>query len=64
MAIETNKIMVADLELPAKLHCRFIPFGSFLQEMGWVSGSSKTAPWIFLIAMGADHSFELKSIET
>jgi len=31
MAIEKIKILGAVLELPAKLHCQFSPFGPFLQ---------------------------------
>ena len=63
--------MGAVLELPAKLHCQFSPFWPFFAVNGldWqccFAGSSKTAPriLIFSIAMGADYSFELNSIET
>jgi hypothetical protein len=34
MAIEKIKILGAVLELPAKQHCQFSPFGPFLQLMG------------------------------
>jgi hypothetical protein len=66
MAIEKIKIVGAVLELPAKQHCQFSPFGPFFEVIGveWqcdLAGSSKTAPRIFIfsIAMGADYSFEL-----
>ena len=36
MAIEKIKILGAVLELPAKQHCQFSPFGSFLQWIGWI----------------------------
>ena len=36
MAIEKIKILGAVLELPAKLHCQFCPFGPFLRYMGWI----------------------------
>ena len=69
MAIENIKILGAVLELPAKHHCQFSQY----QENGpnglnWqccLAGSSKTAPRIFIfsMAMGADYTFELISIE-
>ena len=31
MSIEKNKILGAGLELAAKLHCQFSPFGPFLR---------------------------------
>ena len=69
MAIEKIKILGAVLELPAKQHCQFSPFGPIFEVNGldWhccLAGSSKTAPriLIFLIAMGAHYSFELNSI--
>ena len=72
MAIEKIKILGAVLELLAKLHCQFSPFGLFLRYLNGLdwqccfAGSSKTAPriLIFSIAMSADYSFELISIET
>ena len=68
MAIEKIKILGAVLELPAKKHCQFSPFGPFSLWIGWIgsAGSSKTALriLIFSMAMGADYSFELISIET
>ena len=69
MAIEKIKILGAVLELPAKQHCQFSPFGptSEVNGLDWlVAGSSKTAPRIlnFSIAMDANHSFELNFIET
>ena len=58
MAIEEIKIMGAVLELPAG------PNG--LNWQCCLTGSSKTSPriLIFSIAMGADYSIELISIET
>ena len=38
MAIEKNKILGA-VELPAKLHFQFSPFGPFLQQMGWIGSA-------------------------
>ena len=61
------KILGAVLELPAKQHCQFIPFISKLGQIGSaVYLVAKTAPriLIFLIAMGADYSFYVKSIAT
>ena len=59
-----NQIMGAVLELPAKLHCQFSPFGSLhvVNGLDWqcyLAGSSKTAPriLIFSMAMGAKPSF-------
>ena len=65
MAIEKIKILGAVLELPAKPHCQFSPFGLFFEVNGldwqcYLAGSSKTAPRI-LIAIGADYSFNVKS---
>ena len=64
MAIEKIKIPGAVLELPAKHHCQFSPFGPTSEVNGLdcqccLAGSSKTAPGIliFSIAMGADYSF-------
>ena len=39
MAIEEITILGAVLELPAKLHCQFSPFGPFLQYMGWIGSA-------------------------
>ena len=71
MAIEKIKILGAVLELTAKQHCQFSPFGPIFDVNGldwqcYLAGSSKTAPriLIFSIAMGADYSFELKNIES
>ena len=56
MAIEKIKILGAVLELPAKQHCQV---SLFTAKMGWIGSAL-----IFSIAMGADYSFELISIET
>ena len=70
MAIEKIKILGAVLELPAKQHCQFSPFGPIFEVNGldwqcYLAGSSKTAPriLIFSIAMGANYSLEVKNIE-
>jgi hypothetical protein len=71
MAIEKIKILGAVLELPAKQHCQFSPFGPIFEVNGldWhccLAGSSKTAPRIlifFSIAIGADYSYEMKNSE-
>ena len=62
MAIEKIKILGAVLELPAKQHCQFSPFGPIFEVNGldwqcYLAGISKTAPriLIFSIAMGADY---------
>ena len=69
--IEKMKILGAVLELPAKEHCQSKPI--YLKiGLTWpnrqccLAGSSKMAPriLIFSIAMGADHSFYVKTIET
>ena len=64
MAIEKIKILGAVLELPAKQHCQFSPFGPSFEVNGldwqcYLAGSSKTAPTIliFSIAMGAQPLF-------
>ena len=49
MAIEKIKILGAVLELPAKQHCQFSPFGPIFEVNGlywqcYLAGSSKTAP--------------------
>ena len=71
MAIKTIKILGAVVELPAEQHCQFSPFGPLYEvnTLDWqcyLAGSSKTAPkiLIFSMAIGADYSFELISIET
>ena len=71
MAIEKIKIMGAVLELPAKQHCQFSPFGPIFEVNGldwqsYLAGSSKTTPRILIysMAMGANYSFEVISIET
>ena len=68
MAIEKFKILGAVLELPAKQHCQFSPFGPFYEVNGldwqcYLAGSSKTAPriLIFSIVIGANYSFDIKS---
>jgi hypothetical protein len=48
MAIEKIKILGAVLELPAKQHCQFSPFGPIFQVNGldwqcYLAGSFKTA---------------------
>ena len=70
MAIEKIKILGAVLELPAKQHCQFSPFGPIFEVNGldwqcYLAGSSKTAPriLIFSIAIGANYSYEVKNSE-
>ena len=70
MAIEKIKILGAVLELPAKQHCQFSPFGPIFDVNGldwlcYLAGSSKTAPriLIFSIAIGAHYSYEMKNSE-
>ena len=65
------KILGAILELPAKEHCQFSPFGLIFEVNGldwqrFLVGSSKTAPMylIFSIAIGAKYSYEVKNSET
>ena len=36
MAIEKIKILATVLELPAKQHYQFSPYGPFLREMDWI----------------------------
>ena len=62
MAFEKIKVLGAVLELPAKQHCQFSPFGPPYEVNGldwqcYLAGSSKTAPRIlnFSIAMGAKY---------
>ena len=70
MTIENIKILGAVLELPAKQHCQFSPFGPIFEVNGldwqcYLAGSSKTAPRIsiFLIAIGANYSYVVKNSE-
>jgi hypothetical protein len=58
------------LELPAKEHCQFSPFGPIFEVNGldwqcYLAGSSKTAPRILIlsIAIGANYSYEVKNSE-
>ena len=76
MAIEKNKILEAVLELPATSYTALpiqpinLKIGpNWLNWPNWqccLAGSSKTAPRIlfFSIAMGADYSFYVISIDT
>ena len=64
MAIEKIKFLGVVLELPAKQHCQFSPFGPIFEVNGldwqcYLAGSFKTAPRIsiFSIAMGANLHF-------
>ena len=70
MATEKIKILGAVLELPAKEHCQFSPFGPLYEVNGldwqfYLAGSSKTAPrvLIFSITMGADYPYEVQDCE-
>ena len=65
------KILGANLEQPAKQHCKFSPFWPILavNRLNWqccLAGSSKVAPefWCFQMPWGADYSFELIFNET
>ena len=69
-AIEKIKILEAVLELPAKQHSQFGQFGPFL---GILAALAVLSSWKFqnspkdfdfLIAIGANYSFELNSIGT
>ena len=71
MAIEKIKILGALLELPAKPHCQFSPFGPFFEINGldwqcYLAGSSKkvSRSFTFLIVQGAEYSFYVKTIAT
>ena len=71
MAIEKIKILGAVLELPAKQHCQFSPFGPIFEvnRLDWqcyLAGSSKRAPRIFIfsIVQGAENLSYTKFIET
>ena len=68
MAIEKIKIMGAVLELSAKQHCQFSPFGPIFEVNGlywqcYLVGSSKLAHriLIFSIATGGNYSYEVKN---
>ena len=70
MAIENIKLLGAVLELPAKQHYQFSPFGPIFEVNGldwqsYLAGSSKMALriLIFSIAIGADYSYEMKNSE-
>ena len=70
MVIKKIKILGAVLELLAKQHCQFSPFGPIFEVNGldwqyYLAGSSKTAPMIliFSVAIGADYSYEVKNSE-
>ena len=70
MAIEKIKILGAVLELSAKQHCQFSPFGPNFGVNGldwqyYLASSSKTAPriLIFSFAIGANYSYEMKNSE-
>ena len=70
MAIERIKILGAVLELPAKQHCQFSPFGPNFEVNGldwqcYLAGSSKMAPRILIlsIAIGANYSYLVKNSE-
>ena len=61
------KILGADLGLPAKQQCQYLKIGpNWPNRQCCFAGGSKTAPRIlfFSIAMGADPSFCVKTIET
>ena len=65
MAVEKIKILGAVLELPAKQHCQFSPFGPIFEVWQcYLAGSSKRVPRIlsFSSAMGANKLFYVKSI--
>ena len=71
IAIEKIKILGAVLELPAKKHCQFSPFGPIFEVNGldwqcYLAGSSKRAPRIFIfsIVLGVENLSYMKSIET
>ena len=68
MEVEKIKIPGTILELPAKQHYQFSPFGPIFEVNGldwqsYLAGSSKTAPRIFPIAIDADNSYEMKNSE-
>ena len=54
MAIEKIKIVGPALELPAKQHCQFSPFGSFFEVLRILISS---------IAISADYSYEVRNSE-
>ena len=66
--VKKIKTLGTVLELPAKQHCQFSPFGQIYEVNGldwqcYLAGSFKTAPRIlmFSIAIGANYSFDIKS---
>ena len=64
----SRKILGVVLEVPAKQHCQFSPFGPIFDGLDWqcyLAGSSKMAPriLIFSIVIGADYSYEAKNSE-
>ena len=70
MVIEKIKLLGAVLELPAKQHCQFSPFGPIFEVNGldwqyYLAGSSKTAhrTLISSIAIDANYSYEMKNSE-
>ena len=70
MAIEKIEILGSVLELPAKQHCQFSPFGQIFEvnRLDWqcyLAVSSKMAPRILIcsIAIGANYSYEVKNSE-
>ena len=55
-----NKILGAVLELPAKQHCQFCPFGPTFEVNGldwqcYLAGSSKLAPRILIFSIAMAH---------
>ena len=70
MRTEKIEILGAVLELPAKQHYQFSPFGLIFEVNGlewqcYLASSSKMAPriLIFSIAIGANYSYEMKNSE-
>ena len=66
MAIEKIKILGGVLELPAKQHCQFSPFGPFFEVNGldWhCCLAPKRPPGFSPIAIGSDYSYEVKNSE-
>ena len=68
--LKKSKSLGAVLELPAKQHCQFSPFGPIFEVNGlnwqhYLAGSSKTDPkiLIFSIAIGANYTYETKNSE-
>ena len=52
MAIEKIKILVAVLELPAKLHCQFSPFDPFQDKWAGLAVLLQTGPQYFFQLLG------------